>query len=104
MDEVIMTETEMDADLEDARSYLGCTRLTVDRCRHASVHVTSLWIFDGKRQIASATRLDTPYVRNDRHVRWRCCTMHQGSVANGVYVETLLDALGHIMRCTKETV
>lgn len=103
---VVMTQTEMDSDLENARAYLGCTRLTVDRCRHESANTTALWIFDGedkhgRHQIASATRLEEPYLKGDRAIKWRCSTLHNGSTANGVYVESLLDALGHIMRCTK---
>ena len=99
-----MTHEEMNVDLENARSYLSCTRLTVDRCRHESVTESSLWIFDGDKQIASCTRLETPYERGGMPIRWRACTMHgSGTVANGVYVSTLLDALGHIMRCTKDT-
>ena len=104
----MMTAVEMDADLECARSYLDCTRLTVERCRHKSATTTALWIFDGKdkfgpRQIGSATRLDEPYTRGDRLIKWRCSTIHSDQVTNGVYVENLLDAIGHIMRCTKDS-
>lgn len=100
-----MTQDEMNTDMEDAKSYLSCTRLTVDRCRHESVTTSSLWIMDGANQIGSATRL-TPSEGYERHgtpMRWRCSTIHSGQCANGVYVSTLLDAIGHIMRCTKES-
>lgn len=96
-----MTNDEMERDLEDARAYLGCTRLTVDRCRHESVDQSALWIFDGVDQIGSATRLDTPYEKAGYMIRWRCSTLHRGSTANGVYLPSLLDCMGHILRCTK---
>jgi hypothetical protein len=101
-----MTNEEMDRDLEECRAYLGCTRLTVERCRHESAETTAIWIFDGAdkygpRQIASVSRLETPYERSGNMYRWRANTYANGSCANGVFVATLLDALGHVMRCTK---
>jgi hypothetical protein len=48
-----MTQDEQEQDLELARSYFNATKWTVDRCRHETVDHTSLWIFDGKKQIAS---------------------------------------------------
>lgn len=102
----MMTQAEMDSDLEMARSYLSVTRLTVDRYRHESVTETALWIFDGadkfgRRQIGSATRLDAPFNRGGEMLKWSSATLHNGSTANGVYVVSLLDAIGHIMRHTK---
>ena len=51
-----MTQAEQDADLEEARKRLYPTRFTADRCRHDSVTETTLWIFDGRQQIGSASR------------------------------------------------
>lgn len=105
-----MTNEEMDRDLEEARAYLGCTRLTVERCQHESITTSALWVFDNENmprgmvsnQIGSATRLETPYEKAGYMIRWRCSTLHNGSTANGVYLSSLLDCMGHIMRCTKQ--
>lgn len=76
-----MTQDEMDSDLVMAQSYLSCTRLTVDRCRHESVTETSLWIFDGsdkygRRQIGSVTRLDALFTRGGETLKWSSATLH----------------------------
>lgn len=99
-----MTQEQMDRDMSDAAAYLGCTRLTVQRSRHESTTETALWIMDGDKQIGSASRLETPYERGWEIIRWRCATIHNGQAANGVYRASLLDCMGHIMRCTKESV
>jgi hypothetical protein len=81
-------ERRMERDLEDARSYLGCTRLTADRCRHETVTQTTLWVFDGKRQIGVAAREDG---------RWRASHMLRGMPTTERRFATLLEALGHVM-------
>jgi hypothetical protein len=103
---IVMTNEEMDKDLAEVQTYLSCTRLTADRCRHESTVTTSIWVFDGedkfgRKQIACMARLEEPYERNGTMYRWRCSTLHGGIVANGVYLATMLDCLGHVMRGTK---
>lgn len=59
-----MTQAEQDADLEEARKRLYPTRFTAGRCRHDSVTETTLWIFDGRQQIGSASRNPTGWTAN----------------------------------------
>lgn len=59
-----MTQAEQDADLEEARKRLYPTRFTADRCRHDSVTETTLWIFDGRQQIGSASRNSDGWTAN----------------------------------------
>lgn len=52
-----MTQHEMDQDLLKASALLAETRLTVDRSRHESTTLTTLWIMDGA-QIGTVKRLE----------------------------------------------
>ena len=103
-----MTQAEMDADLADARSYLSCTSLTVDRCRHESVDASSIWIFDGflrrgeRNQIASLTR--DYQESNLGATHWHLSLYHRGVMYAQTRHATTLDALGAMMRATKESV
>jgi hypothetical protein len=90
--------------LADARSYLSCCpTLRVDRSRHESVMHTCLWIFDrsakGKEeQIACIVR---DAIIEDKP--WRVNALYRGSPVTERRVATLLDAVGEMMRATKNT-
>lgn len=95
-----MTQEEQDRDLADAQAYLGCTSLTVDRCRHESVTLTALWVFSGTdrrgkpRQIGSVTRMEG----DPLEYRWECTRMaHRIPVARRTF-KTLLECMGDMMR------
>lgn len=92
-----MTQDEQDRDLADAQVYLSVTTLTVNRCRHASVTETALWVFDqgGKRQIASVSRLPGE-PRGD--YRWEVTRIYRGQPTARQCERTLLDCIGVIMR------
>ena len=92
----MQTQAEQDRDLDDARSYLSVTNLTVDRCRHKTVTESALWIFDkDKRQIASVSRLSGDPVGD---YRWELTRMHRGMPTARRCERTLLDCIGQIMR------
>ena len=90
----------MDLDLEDARTYLGCTRLTVGRSRHESTDTTVLWVFDGlnkhkqPRQVGCIKRLPGEPL----DYRWEVTRMSHGMPCARRSVKTLLEAVADIMR------
>lgn len=89
-----MTNLEMDADLFDLQSYLGCTNLSVDRCRHAIVTESALWVFGpNAKQIASVSRNVT-----FSKYRWRVNKMMQGSPITEMPFETLLESATYVLR------
>ena len=96
-----MDDTAMDLDLEDARAYLGCTRLTVDRSRHETTDNTVLWVFDGlnkhkqPRQVGCIKRLPGEPVSD---YRWEVTRMSHGMPVARRSVKTLLEAVADIMR------
>jgi hypothetical protein len=90
-----MTDTEQDRDLDDARSYLSVTTVTVDRCRHETVDRTSLWFFIDGEQIASASRMPAES-RSD--YRWEVSRMAQGLPVSRRAYATLLEVVGDVMR------
>ena len=100
-----MTQAEQDRDLEDARSYLGCTSMTADRCRHAATDHTALWFFAmigaGKRttrtQIGAASRLDCQDSAG-RIYRWEVHRMAGGVPVARCYASSLLEAVTFIVR------
>jgi hypothetical protein len=106
----MMTQAEQDRDLEDARSYLSCTSLTADRCRHESVTETSLWFFaapgaDKKArriQIGSATRTDEMDSAGHTY-RWRVHRMSGGVPISQCFTASLLEAVTFIVRNTPQT-
>jgi len=90
------TQIEMDHDVEDAATYLSCTTLTVDRCRHESIDETTLWFFDAdKRQIGCASRIPGNPVGD---YRWTVTRMLRGEPVARRSVATLLDVCGDMMR------
>lgn len=102
------TQAEQERDLEDVRTYLGCTSLRVDRCRHESVAHASIWIFDNsgrngaERQIASIVRLAAAeQVGRLADCHWRVSAILHGQPVSLAYYRTLLDAVGCMMSATK---
>ncbi len=100
-----MTQAEQDRDLTDARAYLSATKLTADRCRHASVTETSLWFFlpgaDKKAkpiQIGSASRLPPERDNRLRTCRWEVTRMFNGQPVARCYAGSLLEAVTYIVR------
>jgi hypothetical protein len=99
-----MSQAAMDRDLEDARAYLGCTSLRVDRSRHERTEVTSIWVFDhggkggAERQIASISF--DPDGANLLGC-WRVNALQGGVPVSERRVATMLDACGEMMRATK---
>ena len=101
----MMTQAEQDRDLEDARSYLSCTSLTADRCRHESVTETALWFFAApgadkrtKRvQIGSASRVDEKDSIG-RTYRWEVNRMLNGQPTARCFAGSLLEAVTFIVR------
>jgi hypothetical protein len=82
-----MTQDEMDCELADAQAYLPHLRL--DRCRHESVTMTSLWLFDAEgKQIGSCSRTDNG--------GWRATHMHQGLPTAQRHIFLMLDALDYV--------
>lgn len=99
-----MSQEAMERDLEDARAYLGCTSLRVDRSRHASVERTAIWIFDNggkggiERQIACIVYDSDPA---NKLGCWRVNALVHGMPVSERRVATMLDACGEMMRATK---
>lgn len=89
-----MTSAEMDSDVADLAAYLGCTSLSVERCRHASVTESALWVFapNGK-QIASVSR----NVTLSKYC-WRVNKLAHGQPITEMCFETLLDAATYVLR------
>jgi hypothetical protein len=82
-----MTQDEMNIELADAQAYLSHLRL--DRCRHESVTMTSLWLFDADgKQIGSCSRTTTG--------GWRASHMHKGMPIAQREHFLMLDALDYI--------
>jgi hypothetical protein len=82
-----MTEQEMDCEVADAQAYLPHLRL--DRCRHESVAMTALWLFDAEgKQIGACSRTDNG--------GWRASHMHQGMPTSQREHFLMLDALDYI--------
>lgn len=103
----MMTQAEQDRDLEDARSYLSCTSLTADRCRHESVTETALWFFEtigeGKRtkrvQVGSAHRVtdhSPSWARSP--IQWEVTRMFNGQPAARCFASSLLEAVTYVVR------
>ena len=89
-----MTNAEMDADVFDLQAYLGCTSLSVDRCRHASVTESALWAFGpNAKHIASVSRNVTT-----SKYKWRVNKMANGGRITEMCFETLLDAATYDLR------
>jgi hypothetical protein len=90
----VMTNEEMDADVEHAASYLSCCpSMSVDRCRHPSVTETALWFFDNGRQIASAHRLETT-----SDYRWEVTRLGRGGPVARRATKTVLEAVGWVLK------
>jgi hypothetical protein len=85
-------DNPMDRDLREAASWLAGKPYQVVRCRHPSLVKTSLWIMTmvGK-QIGSASRVDD---------RWKANRVHHGMPTSERRVESLVDALTHIVSIT----
>jgi hypothetical protein len=82
-----MTHEEMDLEVADAQHYLPHFKL--DRCRHESVSMTSLWLFDAEgKQIGSCSRTDNG--------GWRASHMHKGQLVAQRHIFLMLDALDYI--------
>lgn len=84
-----MTAAEMDSDLMEAEVRLARTRFRVARSKHRDTTETTLWVFDGTRQIGVAAREPTC---------WRASHMRNGMPTSSVHTPTLDDALTHIMQ------
>jgi hypothetical protein len=82
-----MTQDQQEQDLAEARKRLHPTPFTADRCRHESVEETTLWIYDGRRQIGSLTR--------DKD-RWRATRMHNGQPTRQRTDVSLADAITYV--------
>lgn len=99
------TQEQQERHLEEVRTYLSCTSLRVDRCRHDSVTETSIWVFDqcgrngSERQIAVIAQ-HAPTAA-DPHYPWRVSAMLNGSPVSQRNCQTMLDAVGEVMRATK---
>ena len=90
-----MTQNEMDGDLDDMRSYLSVTSCIVERCRHETVEMTSLWIFDKDgRQIASFQRVET-----SSQYKWRGQKIRQGLPITDLPFCNLNEAAAYVCRC-----
>ena len=86
-----MTQEEQEADYDAGRLWLELTESTLglDRCRHPSAEVTSLWLFEcvpsnrakGKPvnvQVGCVSRLGTPFERNGDAYQWEATRMMGG--------------------------
>ena|GEM_PF-4095623 len=90
-----MTVTEMDADLEDARSFLSVTRFEVRRCEHETVTSTALWVFDDGRQIACIVRNEGSLSK----YRWRANKMRNSQPITEMPFQTLAGACAYVIDC-----
>lgn len=97
-----MTQDEQERELIDARTYLSvCPSLRLDRSRHESVAHTSIWIFQAN---ADGVESQIACIVHDGLVDgrgWRVNALHRGSPVTERRVSTLLDAIGEMMRATK---
>ncbi len=84
-----MTEAEMDADLAEARTWLPRGRFTAERCRHATVHETALWVYDGQQQIGAICREDGG---------WRTSAIRNGMPTTRQMFVSLEAAVDHVTR------
>jgi hypothetical protein len=84
----MMTQEQQDADLAAAVRFLHPTPYSADRCRHESVTETSVWVFDGRRQIGSVT-----HTQSDT---WRASRMDRGMPTTSREFPTLADAMAHV--------
>ena len=82
-----MTQDQQEADLDEARRLLHPTQYSADRCRHESITATSLWIFNGRRQIGSITR---------EPGGWRASRMAGGSPSSLRQFQSLERAITHV--------
>jgi hypothetical protein len=90
-----MTQNEMNNDLEDMRSYLSVTSCAVERCRHESVEMTSLWVFDKDgRQIASFQRYET-----SSQYKWRGQKIRDCLPITDLPFRNLNEAAAYVCRC-----
>lgn len=82
-----MTPAEMDQELNDAQAYLP--HFVLNRCRHESVDMTALWLFDANGvQIGACSRQGNGF--------WRASHMHQGLPIAQRDHFIMLDALDYI--------
>lgn len=90
MTEVVDTQAEQDAHLAQAR-LLTPQNITLDRCRHETVDLTTLWVFREGRQVG--------VVAHRPDGAWRGQRMYQGMpVEAGAAYPSLLAALEHATR------
>jgi hypothetical protein len=82
-----MTQDEMNVELAEAQAYLPHLRL--DRCRHESLTMTSLWLFDADGQQIGACS-------HTGNGGWRASHMHQGMPIAQREHFIMLDALDYI--------
>jgi hypothetical protein len=85
----MMTQDQQEADLAAAARLLHPTKYTADRCRHESVTETSLWVFDGRRQVGSITHAQPD--------AWQASRVVQGMPTSARKFSTLADAVSHII-------
>jgi hypothetical protein len=82
-----MTPYEMDNELVEAQHY--APHFTLDRCRHESVAMTSLWLFDADgKQIGACSR--------DGNGAWRASYMHKGMPISQREYFHMVDALDYV--------
>ena len=90
-----MAAAEMDADLEDMRSYLSVTSCTVKRCDHPTVEMTSLWVFDKDgAHIASFSRHVT-----GSEWKWQGQKFYRGGPVTNLPFRNLNEAAAYVCRC-----
>ncbi|WP_294533389.1 hypothetical protein [uncultured Rhodoblastus sp.] len=89
-----MTQNEMERDLDDMRSYLSVTSYIVERCRHESVEMTKLWVFDkAEKQIASFERMETL-----SQYKWRGQKIRDGLTITDLPFHNLNEAAAYVCR------
>jgi len=102
-----MDAAVMDRDLEEARALLDGVQLagaplSVDRCRHASVTLTALWVFRqepgrAREQIGNINRDAEPGERTIDQAHWTATQMHHSQPTGRKGCRTLSEACAYVL-------